>query len=78
VGKPSFQISRYAHPRLKFVVSSHLEGRRQRKFFETKSEAETYVELKEVELHNQGVEGATFSTELRVPALVHRSKNPLH
>ena len=68
MGKPSFQISRYAHPRLKFVVSSHLEGRRQRKFFETKSEAETYVELKEVELHNQGVEGATFSTELRVLA----------
>ena len=68
MGKTSFQISRYAHPRLKFVVSSHLEGRRQRKFFETKSEAETYVELKEVELLNQGVEGATFSTELRVLA----------
>lgn len=68
MGKPSFQINRYAHPRLKFVVSSHLEGRRQRKFFETKREAETYVELKKVELLNQGVEGATFSTELRVLA----------
>lgn len=68
MGKPSFQINQYAHPRLKFVVSSHLEGRRQRKFFETKREAETYVELKEVELHNQGVEGVTFSTELRVLA----------
>ena len=35
----------------------------------------TYVELKEIELLNQGVEGATFSTELRV--LAQRAANIL-
>jgi integrase len=68
MAKEAFRIRPYAHPRLKFVVASHLAGRRERRFFETKREAETYVELKSVELLNQGVEGATFSSELRVLA----------
>jgi integrase len=47
-------------------VSSHIAGKRQRNFFETKKAAEGFVELKEIELLNQGKEGALFSTEDRI------------
>jgi integrase len=43
-------------------------GKRERKFFETRNEAETYAKIKEIEILNQGREGATFSTQLRVMA----------
>jgi hypothetical protein len=66
--RKSFRITPYAHEQLKFVVSSHLYGRRARKFFKTKAEAETYVQIKEVELLNQGSEAAIFPTHLRVLA----------
>ena len=75
MGKKSFRIKPYAHERLKFVVSSNLDGRRLRKFFATRKEAETYAEIKEIELLNQGVEATTFSTELRV--LAQRASNIL-
>ena len=68
MSKKAFRVRPYAHPRLKFLVVSHIDGKRERKFFETRREAETYAQLKEIELLNQGVEGATFSTELRVLA----------
>lgn len=69
MSKPAFRIKPYNHhPTLKFVVSSHISGKRERKFFETKKAAETHVQLREIELLNQGREGATFSTELRVLA----------
>ncbi|MEO6786769.1 MAG: hypothetical protein ABI318_11605 [Chthoniobacteraceae bacterium] len=76
MSKNRFRITPYAHDRLKFVVSSHIGGHRERKFFETKRKAVTYLELKEIELLNQGVEGATFSTELRV--LAQRATNILN
>jgi len=66
MSKKAFRIKPYSHARLKFVVSSHLFGKRQRKFFETKKAAETYVQLKEIEILNQGKEGVLFSTEERV------------
>lgn len=75
VAKKSFRIKPYTHERLKFVVTSNLNGQRQRKFFGTKREAETYVEIKEIELLNQGTEATTFSTELRV--LAQRAANIL-
>jgi integrase len=59
--KKAFRITPYAHERLKFVVSSHVGGKRERKFFGTKKEADTYVHLKEVELLNHGKEGIAFS-----------------
>ncbi len=68
MSKQAFRVHPYRHPRFKFVVASHVNGKRQRKFFTTKKAAQTYAELKEIELLNQGVEGATFSTELRVLA----------
>jgi integrase len=68
MAKPPFRIRPYKHPRLKFVVRSKLSGKWERKFFQTKTEAQTYVRLKEVELLNQGKEGATFPSSLRVMA----------
>jgi hypothetical protein len=75
VSKNAFRIKPYAHERLKFVVSSHIESRRQRKFFATRKEAETYAEIKRIELLNQGVESSTFPTELRI--LAQRAANLL-
>src|SRR5712692_1000548 len=66
--KPPFRIKPYKHSRLKFVVRSKISGEWERRFFRTKSEAQTYVRLKEVELLNQGKEGATFPSSLRIMA----------
>jgi len=66
--KSAFRIKAYKHPHLKFVVRSKLSGKWERKFFRTKAEAQTYVRLKEIELLNQGKEGATFPSSLRIMA----------
>ena len=68
MAKPAFRIKPYKHPRLKFVVRSKISGKWERKFFQTKVEAQTFVQLKETELLNQGKEGATFPSWLRVMA----------
>ena len=68
MAKPAFRIKDYKHPRLKFVVRSKISGKWERKFFQTKAEAQTFVQLKETELLNQGKEGATFPSWLRVMA----------
>src|ERR1700760_2157649 len=68
MGKPAYRIKKYKHAHLKYVVRSKISGRWERKFFETKSEAETYVEQKEIELLNQGKEGVQFPSRLRVHA----------
>ncbi len=68
MAKSAFRIKPYKHPRLKFVVRSKVSGKWERKFFTTKVEAQTFVRLKEVELLNQGREGVTFPTWLRVMA----------
>lgn len=64
----NFRVRKYKHPRWKFVVRSKVTGRWVRKFFGTKGEADTYAELKEIELLNQGVEGTVFSSDLRILA----------
>lgn len=66
-----FSIAPYQdrrRPRLNFVVRSKLAGKWERAFFKTDREAKTYVDLKRIELHNSGKEGATFPAELRVMA----------
>ena len=68
MSKKAFRVKPYKHPRLKFVVHSNVMGKRERKFFETKKEAESFAQIKEIELLNQGREGAAFSTDLRVMA----------
>lgn len=59
-------------PHLKFVVNFHSrengERKRMRKFFETRTEADEFAKQKNTERENTGIEGAEFSTELRVTA----------
>jgi integrase len=63
-----FQVRKYKHPRLKFVVNYREDGKRKRKFFETKEEASAEAALKNVQLKKSGIEGAEFSSRLRVMA----------
>jgi integrase len=55
-------------PDLKFVVNYREAGKRKRAFFETKDEANTFAENRNIELKNSGREGAEFPTALRVMA----------
>ncbi len=55
-------------PHLKYVVNVKEEGKRARQFFETKVEAKTFAELKDVQLLNGGKEAANFPSALRVMA----------
>ena len=73
--KRPFRIKPYKHPFLKFVVRDKITGKWRRKFFRTQREAKTYVELREIELHNQGKEGVMFPADLRVMA--HRASQQL-
>jgi len=68
VAKPAYRIKKYKHPRLKYVVRSKISGKWERKFFETKAEAETYAQQKEIELLNHGREGVQFPSWLRIQA----------
>jgi integrase len=66
-----FRLKRYNDPKrpaLKFVVNFQEHGRRARRFFETKREAETFSQQKTVELQNQGREGVEFPSWLRIMA----------
>jgi integrase len=66
--KANYRIKAYKHPRLKFVVRTKINGTWERKFFPTKGEAQTYVQLKDTELLNQGKEAVGFPSSLRVMA----------
>jgi integrase len=55
-------------PHLKYVVNVKEEGKRSRRFFETKQEAGTFAEQKNIELLNGGIDAAQFSSALRVMA----------
>jgi integrase len=66
--KKGYTIKPYAHDRLKWVVRGKERGKYVRKFFETRGEAETYAQQKNIELVNLGLEGAAFPIELRVMA----------
>lgn len=65
------RVRRYSdsnRPHLKFVVNYREAGNRKRAFFETKAEADTFAENRNIELKNSGREGAEFPTALRVMA----------
>ena len=66
--KNAYRIAPYAHDRLKWVVRGKENGKYVRKYFEKKAEAETFAQIKNTELLNQGTEGASFPTWLRVMA----------
>jgi integrase len=62
------RVRKYRHPRLKFVVNYREAGKRKRKFFETKEQAESFAAFKNAELRKFGVEGTEFSSRLREEA----------
>jgi integrase len=67
VRKP-FQVRKYKHPRLKFVVNYREAGKRKRSFFEKKEDAKTFAKTKKTDLENSGRDGAEFPTSLRIMA----------
>lgn len=54
--------------RYKAVVRAKLKGQYIRKYFETKAEAKTWAEMKNIEVGNQGKEHVEFPTKLRMEA----------
>ena len=54
--------------RYKFVVRGRLGGKYVRRYFSLKKDADTWVEIKNIEAKNQGMEHASFSTDLRLQA----------
>jgi len=77
-----------AHPRLKFIVTFREFGKRKRRFFATRREAETFTQHRNIEFQNQGWEHGEFPSALRIiaaecadmPASLHAGRwnpNPL-
>src|SRR2546428_3277140 len=68
-----FEIRNYedpARPSLKYYVTGpKINGKRWRRFFETKKEAQTCLELKKAEIQNYGKRAFEISDSLRVEAL---------
>ncbi|MGI8435938.1 MAG: tyrosine-type recombinase/integrase [Chthoniobacterales bacterium] len=58
-------VRKYKHPRLKFVLNYREAGKRKRKFFETRKEADAEAALKDAQLKKSGTEGASISSRLR-------------
>src|SRR5260370_8342950 len=57
-----------SRPELKFVINYREAGKRKRSFFETKNEADTFAQTRNIELKNAGREGAEFPAALRIMA----------
>ncbi len=66
--KTGYRLRLYSHPRLRWVVRSKIAGRWVRKYFEKRTDAQTYCELKNVELFNQGRDSMEFPASLRLMA----------
>lgn len=68
----AFSVRRYhdpSRPKLKFVVTGpKIAGKRWRRFFENKAEAEGFLQLKRVERENYGTRALEFPEQLRVMA----------
>lgn len=63
-----YQVFPSAEGRYKFVVRGRLSGKYARKYFKTRTDAETWAEIKNTEALNQGIEHVDFSTSLRLQA----------
>jgi integrase len=63
-----FRVKKYKWATRKYVVEGRENGKRSRKFFETKAEANSYADLKNIELKNKGAEHAEFDSRLRLMA----------
>src|SRR4051812_45898552 len=66
--KTGFRVKAYKHPRLKFVVRGKVSDKWQRRYFETKGEANTYAQQQNTLLFNEGREGIEFPSWLRLSA----------
>ena len=69
--KPPFRLRPYRDGNrraLRFVVNFAENGKRSRKFFETKREAESFVQARNIEFQNQGRERVEFPSWLRIMA----------
>lgn len=69
--KKPFRVRHYAdpaRPTLHFIVTFRQAGKRKRKFFSTKKEADGFGQRLKVEFQNQGAEGVAFPTPLRTMA----------
>jgi site-specific recombinase XerD len=55
-------------PKLKFIVTFRELGKRKRRFFTTKKEAETFTQQRNIEFQNQGREHGEFPSALRIMA----------
>jgi integrase len=60
-----FRVKKYKWASRKYVVEGRENGKRRRKFFETRAEAQSYADLKNIELENRGREHAEFDSRLR-------------
>ena len=70
-GRAPFRLKPYsiaAKPHLKFVVVGREAGTRKRWYFATKGAASAHCDLKNKQARRQGIEGAEFSSALRVEA----------
>ncbi|MEY2485970.1 MAG: hypothetical protein QOH39_1618 [Verrucomicrobiota bacterium] len=66
--KNGFRVKAYKHPRLKFVVRGKVGGKWDRRYFETKGEANTYAQQQNTRLLNEGRNGIEFPEWLRLSA----------
>lgn len=65
------KVRRYSdsnRPQLKFVVGYHEAGKRKRKFFESKEQAQSFAAFKNAELKRHGIAHADFPERLRIMA----------
>src|SRR5262249_24996621 len=60
-----FRVKKYKWASRRYVVEGRENGKRSRKFFDTKGEATAFADLKNIEVHNHGVEHAEFDSRLR-------------
>jgi len=70
--RDAFRISDYSdknRPHLKKQVHCKIGGKWARKFFKTEREAKTFVDLRRIELRNEGENGLMLPGEIRVAAI---------
>jgi len=63
-----FKVKPYRWARAEWVVDGSMNGKRLRRFFETKAEANSWCAMKNTELLNQGAEGTLYDSRLRLMA----------
>src|SRR6266487_428739 len=76
--RDAFRIAPYQdknRPRLKYQVHCKVGGKWVRRFFKNEREAKTYVDLRRIQLNNEGPRGLLLSDDVRVAAL--RAKEQL-